>query len=74
MLNEKEFRILLEDLLENHGFGEWDEEDDEDEEDGVSVQKYRNFEEFGMLTRDEGIVVDMTDGTRFAITIKEMRR
>jgi hypothetical protein len=52
--------------------------DGEDREDGAldteKIRRIESFEDAGMLTRDRGLVVTMTDGTEFQITIVRSRR
>lgn len=35
----------------------------------IATTKVRSFEDFGMLIRAKGLVVDLTDGTRLCLTI-----
>jgi len=37
------------------------------------VRRVQTFEDAGMLTRDRGLVVTMTDGTEFQITIVQSK-
>lgn len=49
----------------------FDSVDNEDAPFDVGVERTRSFEEHGLLTRDEGLVVDFTDGTRVLLTIQK---
>lgn len=37
--------------------------------DGVRLAAVRDFEGMGMMTRNKGVVIRMTDGTEFQLTI-----
>ncbi|MGH9867089.1 MAG: hypothetical protein ACREAA_02850 [Candidatus Polarisedimenticolia bacterium] len=43
------------------------------EEHEAPVRSVQTFEEVGMLTRDAGLVVTMTDGTEYQVTVVQSR-
>lgn len=43
------------------------------DETDIPVQSIRSFDESGVLTRDEGIVLTLQDGSEFHITIQQVR-
>lgn len=60
-MNEIQFVDFLQDLL----FEYQDNPDDPDE----NFKRVQTFREVGMLTKNEGLVVKMADGSEFQITI-----
>lgn len=39
----------------------------------ATVERVEHFEEAGLLTMDKGLVVRLSDGTEFQITVKQSR-
>ena len=62
-MTEKDFREILEDRLR---YG-----DEASEE--FDNAKFRNFQDAGLMTRNEGLVITMEDGSKFQVTIVKVR-
>jgi len=59
-MDAKQFAVRLNDIIS--------------ECDEAAFRRVETFEEVGLLTRDNGIVVTMRDGSQFQITIVESRQ
>jgi len=64
-MNEQEIQDLLKDALYSAGESEWVELG--------AVESIRSFEESGVLTDNKGLVITLTDGSEFQLTIVKSR-
>jgi len=63
-MSEKEFREYLRNLLESPRYDE-----DGEEEDSI-IESVSSFKERGVLTMNEGLVINLEDGTEVYLTIQ----
>jgi hypothetical protein len=63
-LTEDEFAEVLGQLLEEVGIGEFDEV-----KPGLEVRSARGYRDVGMLTMNAGVVVRMSDGSEWQLTV-----
>ena len=65
MFDEQEFEAWLQDVLT--------ELDSEEQSPGsdVYVKRVRTYASAALLTRDRGLVVTMSDGSQFQVTVKQ---
>jgi hypothetical protein len=61
-MDEEMMQEWLQDLLDQSDDPEWSTFN-------VAPEKVRTFEDVGVLTKNKGLVVTMTDGSKFHLTI-----
>ena len=66
-MTEQEFRDMLHDLLEEI------KDDYDDEEDIVHMKDITTFQSAGFLTKNEGLVIKMSDDSKFQVTIVKIK-
>ena len=66
-MTEKEFREMLQGILEQveHYY--------DDEEDIVHLKDINTFQSAGLLTYSEGLIVKMSDSSEFQVTIVKVK-
>ncbi len=65
-MTAEEFAAALEDTLDNL--------DSDLDLLALELKRTRSFDAAGLLTRDEGLIVTMKDGSEFQVTVLQSRR
>lgn len=71
MPTAEDVRVALQNLLDEAGVGETVVED-EDEGD-IYLDDILSFDEAGILTMDQGLVLRFSDGSEYQVTVKRSR-
>ena len=66
-MTEQEFRGWFHDLLEEI------KDDYDDEEDIVHMKDITTFQSSGLLTKNEGLIIRMSDDSEFQVTIVKVK-
>lgn len=61
-MDAQEFSEVLQDILDDPG-------DDTEDIYGYNIKRISTFESKGVLTTDEGLVIELDDGSEFQLTI-----
>ena len=69
-MNEVEFREVLEDFLNDVT----DQDTAEEHNFNIGVMRVSSYENGGMLTRNEGLIVRLDGGDEFQVTIVQSKR
>ena len=52
----------------------WLQSEDEDEDESPQIETTETFQEAGLLTHDEGVVIELEDGSEFQVTVVQSKR